>query len=213
MIKNNKKTIIICALVMLIPVIAGVILWPQLSDQLPTHWNFKGEVDGYSSKAFAVFGLNGMLFVFFVICVLATCIDPKNANISKKTFTLVVGIMPLISVYSNAIVLTAGLGKEPNVMFWVKMLLAIIFIVLGNYVPKMKQSYTVGIKLPWTLDSEENWNKTHRFAGRIMVVGGFVFLADVFLGFLNSVGAFLIVICLIVLAPTAYSLIYYLRSR
>ena len=212
MIRENKRIIIICALVMLIPVIAGLLLWSKLPDQLITHWNMAGEADGYSSKTFVIFGLNGILYAMFGICLFATQADPKNKNISKKSFMLCVGIVPIISVFANAVTLGAGLGKEINVMLFMKLLISIIFIVIGNFIPKMRQSYTIGIKLPWTLNSEENWNKTHRFAGRIWVICGLVLLTDAFAGFLPIAGIIAIFVIMI-FVPFVYSYLYYLKEK
>ena len=93
----------------------------------------------------------------------------------------------------------------------VPMLLGVIFIIIGNYLPKTKQTYTVGIRLPWTLDNEDNWNKTHRFAGFVWVVGG----VAVFASSLTELRVWIISIsiALMVIAPTVYSLVYYKKSR
>ena len=84
-----------------------------------------------------------------------------------------------------------------------------IFIVIGNYFPKMKQSYTLGIKLPWTLESEENWYRTHRFAGYVFMAGGvFVMLA----GFLEMIWIAFVTLLVVSALPTLYSYILYKKG-
>lgn len=87
-------------------------------------------------------------------------------------------------------------------------LVGVVFIIIGNYLPKCRQSYTVGIKLPWTLDSEENWNRTHRMAGGLWMAGGAVLMLLSLLGQI-SVFIFLPVVLVMTLVPTVYSYLLY----
>ena len=89
MIKKNLKVLIITSILTLLPVLAGIILWNQLPEQMPTHWNAVGEVDGWSSKPFAVFGLPLIMVAAQWLCVLATTTDPKRKNHSEKIYHLV----------------------------------------------------------------------------------------------------------------------------
>ena len=86
--------------------------------------------------------------------------------------------------------------------------LGAVFIIIGNYLPKCKQNYTIGIKIPWTLNSEENWNRTHRFAGWLWTFSGIVVMLT---GFFGGFWIFFIVVLLMVLIPFAYS--YMLHRR
>jgi len=88
-------------------------------------------------------------------------------------------------------------------------LIGIVIVICGNYLPKSRQNYTVGIKLPWTLHSETNWNKTHRFAGFLWVAGGLVILVSAFLPVKNIQ---LVVIALLVIAPFLYSYFEYKKE-
>lgn len=212
MIKENKKTIIICALIMFIPVLAGILLWNKLPEQIPTHWNAVGEVDQYSNKAFAIFGLNAILYATFAICIFGTASDPKRNNISKKMINICLGIIPVISLFTNGFTIGWALGIEISVLFVVRILIGITFIIIGNYMPKTSQSYTVGIKIPWTLNSEDNWKRTHRFAGKVWVLIGLLILLDAFINVIPF-EIELILIVLVAIIPMAYSYIYYLRNE
>lgn len=205
MIKENKKKLILTSIIILLPIVIGMILWNKLPDKLPTHWNSAGEIDGWSSKAFAVFGLPGFLFAVHWVCVLASSADPKKQNIEGKVLNIVLWICPIISVLGAVLMYGAALGMEFRVEKIIPLLVGVVFIVIGNYLPKCKQSYTMGIKLPWTLNDEENWNRTHRLGGKLWVACGVVIILSMFLPNKFMVVIFLSVVAVAVFVPTVYS--------
>ena len=209
MIKNNWKLMVITSIVILLPILAGVILWDQLPEQIPSHWNAVGEVDGWSSKPFAVFGMPLILLAFQWICALGTGADPKKRNHSAKIQQLVLWIIPVISALLHVIVYAVALGKEVRVEAVMPVFIGLVLAVVGNYLPKCKQNYTIGIKIPWTLNSEENWNRTHRFAGRLWLVCG---IALMLTGFFGGFWIFLPIVLLMVLAPMIYSYILHRKG-
>lgn len=202
MIKKHLKTLIITSIVILLPMLVGVILWDKLPEQIPTHWNIDGEVDGWSSKAFAVFGLSGILLAAQWLCTLGTAADPKKANHSDKMLHLVLWVTPFLSVVLFSITYATALGHAMPIERIMPALLGLVFAIIGNYLPKCKQNYTIGIKIPWTLNSEENWTRTHRFAGRVFFVCGLIILLTAFFGGFLIFGAIALVM---VLAPIIYS--------
>ena len=205
MLKKYRKTLIVATIVILLPVLAGVILWNKLPEQFPIHFNAAGEVDGWSSKAFGVFGLPLILVAFQWLCGLGSLkLDPKAENLESKVFSLVLWIIPVLSVVLNALVYCTALGMDMNVQIIMPLLIGLLMVIIGNWLPKCKHSYTLGIKLPWTLADETNWNRTHRFAGPIWVVCGLVIMLCGLIG-----GAFLWVMVaafvVMIAAPTVYS--------
>ena len=210
MIKKNLPKLIITSLIILIPIVIGLILWDKLPDQVPMHWNAQGEVDGYGTKFQAVFLIPLVLVAFQWICVLGTSFDPKKQNINDKMVTLVLWIIPIISLLCNSMVFATALGHKVNVEIIMPLFMGALFVVIGNYMPKCKQSYTVGIKLPWTLDNEENWNKTHRLAGFLWVIGGVIIMATAFLG---AFWLFFIVLIPMVVIPFVYSYLLYKKTK
>ncbi len=210
MIKKNLPKLIITSLVTLIPVVVGLILWDKLPDQVPVHWNINGEVDDYATKTQAVFAMPLVLVAFQWICVLGTSLDPKKQNVNDKMFTLVLWIIPVISLLCNSMVYATALGHKISVEIIMPLFMGALFVVIGNYLPKCKQSYTVGIKLPWTLDDEENWNKTHRLAGFLWVISGIVIMATAFLGVF---WIFFVLLIPMVIIPFVYSYILYKKNK
>ena len=208
--KVNKKRLILTSLICLIPIVAGAILYRRLPETMATHWNLSGEPDGWSSRAFAVFGLPGILLAVNLFLPFALRTDPKRENMSEALVSVAVWTIPVLSLLCCGMTLARGLGYTVQVEFWVPLFMGVLFIVIGNYMPKTKQSYTMGIRLPWTLNSEENWNRTHRLAGFLWVLGGLSFIAMSFIGW--SLAGLLIPLTVMVLVPTAYSYLLYRKG-
>jgi len=202
---KNKKLLVITSLVTLFPMLAGILLWNRLLDKIPIHWNSAGEIDGWGSKPFAVFGLTLIIFACQWLCILASLADPKNKNQGMKPIKLVLWICPVMSIWASTMIYTAAMGVELSMELLMPVLMGVLFIIVGNYLPKCKQNYTIGIKIPWTLDSEENWNQTHRMAGRLWVIGGILMIFAVFLPNKFMVAAMVIVLLVMVTVPMIYS--------
>jgi len=205
---KNNRMIVLTALLCLVPIAFGLILWDALPDPMPTHFGPDNQPDGWSSKPFAVFGLPLIIMALHLACVFGTRSDPKYANISGKIMGLVLWICPAISILCGGLMYAVALGHELNVGLYLMLLIGVVFVVAGNYLPKSRQNYTVGIKIPWTLSDVENWNATHRFAGRLWMAAGVVILAT---AWLEQVWVFLPIVVLMVIAPVAYSYLFYRR--
>lgn len=212
MMKQNKKQIFASSFVVLLPMLVGLCLWQYLPEQIPTHWNFSGEIDGWSSKGFGVFGLTGIILVAHLICILATAADPKHNNVSGKMLTLVYWICPVVSVFASAVSFATAFGAEIRMDVYPIVLVGVLFVVMGNWLPKCKPNYTVGIKLPWTIHSEDNWMRTHRMAGPVWIAGGFITLISSFLGKYGWI-ILTFVTVLLVAIPTVYSFLLYRRTE
>lgn len=210
MIKKHIKTIIITSVLTLTPMLVGIILWNKLPQLLPTHFDINNNPDSYSSKAFVVFGMPFIMLAMHIVCIFATKLDPKNKNYSDKVFTLILYIIPAVSLIMCAMIYPVALGKEIRVGFIVCLFLGLLFTVTGNYLPKCKPSYTVGIKLPWTLEDSENWTKTHSLAGKIWVVGGLIIMA---MAFTENPVILFTVLFVMVLVPTVYSYILFKNKK
>lgn len=177
----------------------------KMPDVLPTHYNFAGEVDKYSSKFSALIGLNLIMLGLQIFCYKITNLDPKKENQGEKILKIVLFIIPIFTLGITLITIARGLGKEVNVVDITSIMIGILFILLGNYFPKAKRNYTIGIKIPWTLDSDYNWNKTHRFAGYLWSIGGILIIFTSFLsGFYGEYFIFAIVLAVVII-PIIYS--------
>jgi uncharacterized membrane protein len=88
--------------------------------------------------------------------------------------------------------------------------MGLMFMVIGNLLPKCKRNRSIGIKVPWALADDENWNKTHRFAGKVWVLGGAVMMASAVLG---SFVLFFVISLLMCIVPTLYSYLFYRKNK
>lgn len=209
--KKHKLLIIVTALICLLPILVGVILWNRLPEQIPTHWGVNGEVDSWSSKPLAVFFFPCLMAGIHLLCVFFSQFDPKHTEQPKQMLNLVLWICPVISLLMNSVIYCVAMGYHLlNMPMIVSCIVGLMFIIIGNYLPKCRQSYTMGIKLPWTLSDEGNWNATHRVGGWVWMVCGVVILATAFLGIFWIVLGVLLVATIV---PTVYSYVYYRKHK
>jgi len=152
----------------------GLYVYPDLPARVPTHWNIKGEIDGWSSKTFAVWFFPFLnLGIYFMMLVLPN-IDPRRENYKRfaGVYNLIRIALQIFLAFIYLFTLYAAFGYEIKVDFFVRFSVSLLFLILGNYMGKIKHNYFVGIKTPWALANEEVWIKTHRFAGPLWVGAG-----------------------------------------
>ena len=210
---KNKKYWLITSAVTLLPVLLGLALWNKLPDRLPTHFGIDGAADGWSGKGFAVFGIPAMWLTFHLIVWGVTRLDRQNRGHNEKVLNLVGLTFPAMSILFSVLLYTRALDTELNLSMLLFPLLGLMFIAIGNWMPKIRQNSTLGIKIKWTLYNEENWNKTHRFAGFVWVIGGVLFCL---MGFVpGETLVFLLPLEVILLAcvPTVYSWLLSKKQR
>ena len=202
---KNKKFWLVTSAVTLLPILAGLLLWDRLPDKLPTHFSIDGTADGWSGKGFAVFGLPLMFLAFQGIICGATLLDKQNQGHNRKVLDLVGLIFPAMSVFFSLVIYSRGMGVELDFARYLFLLLGLLFLLMGNWLPKIRQNATLGIKLKWTLYNEENWNRTHRFGGWCWCLGGIVFCAMGFLPEQALVWLLPANLILLIVLPTVYS--------
>lgn len=206
MIRQHKKMFVFTSIITLLPILIGLLLWKQLPDSLATHFGADNQPDGYCSKAFAVFGLPIILLLFHFLCVAVTNIDPKAKNINQKIFRVVLWICPLVSLVVCNTIYLFNLGYQLNIEFLCGLLVGVLYLILGNFIPKIKPNYSIGIRVPWALFDSDNWYHTHRFGGKCMVISGIVMILTS--PFQNI--WILLVLCIIpCILPVIYSYLYY----
>ena len=210
MIKKHLKTLIVTSLLTLLPIIFGIIYWDVLPEEIATHFGSDGAADDFSSKAFVVFGMPFIMLGFHLFCFFATNLDPKKKNISDTMMKLVLWIIPCITILVTTLSYSHALGKAVKAGSWIALFMGVLFIIIGNYLPKCKQSYTMGIKLPWTLYSEDNWNKTHRLGGKLWVAAGVIMMLT---SYFENIFIMLSIIFIAVVVPTVYSYMLFAKEK
>lgn len=170
----------------LVSLVAHLGVYPQLPDVVPTHWDVGGEVDGWAPKAQSLL-IDVLPLVLLALLRVVPSLDPKG-HAYLRSGRVYEGFTVLITVFIAAMTWL----PEATVFGWlpqgmstglvVPVLLGVIFVAMGNYMPRIRQNYTFGIKTPWTLDSPENWRKTQRVGGVWFIVTGIAFIAAGLLG-------------------------------
>jgi len=200
----TKKEILPILLIAII-FIVSFILYPQLPDKIPSHWNSRGEIDAWSSKNFTVFFYPGLTLGIYLLMLFIPLIDPLRKNYSKFTNiyfgirTALVSFFILLYLYT----LWIASGGELNINYFMIPLISLLFIVLGIFMPKIKKNYFVGIRTPWTIHSEKVWNETHKLAGKLFIGAGLISFAGLF------VIDYAIVIFLVAILSAAFGSVIY----
>ena len=169
--------------------------------------------DSISSKAFTVFVLPAILTGVNLLCLIITPLDPRMQDQNKKAKNLIFWIIPIISFTACSIFYAIAMGKTMNLPLLLTLMIGILFLIMGNYMPKVKQNSMLGLKISWTLLNEENWNKTHRFAGKVWVIGGLVILLAILLPDTWLFPVLMAATLAMVLAPAVYSYRIYKKHK
>ena len=209
--KTNKKTLILTSVVMLLPILIGILLWNKLPDSMAVHFNFDNEADGYREKWFAVIIVPFILLAVHLIMAMIIAADPRKKNISSKVYGINIWILPSLSLALTVVIYVYNLGIHFNISLFLGIFLGITYIILGNYMPKTRQNYTIGCLLPWTYANEENWNKTNRLAGVINIIIGILVIINAAMGMFDIFYSLLMAVIIGYLIPLGYS--YFLHAK
>ena len=207
------KTLIITSVICLLPIVLGVVLYDRLPDLIAVHFDFAGNPDSWAPKALVVFGLPVFLCLLNIICNVSTRkYGGENQSMLVKFCRWLVAIISIVIV---PITLFKALGADIPIQIIAPVLVGVVLVVIGNYSPKTKQNPVAGIRISWTLESEENWRRTHRFAGYLWMIGGFVLIVTAFLMYYGLAyiwaAVFFGVIIAMIAGPILYS--YYLHRK
>jgi len=194
--------------------ISGVVLYPQLPSKLPTHWNIYGQIDSYMPKNIAIWLIPGLILLMIVGFQIMPALDPKKEK--YKLFRQEWEIIQLIFVgffsYLHGIILYLSLNPTKNIRPLMFIGFGTLFILLGNYLSKVRQNYFLGIKTPWALSDEDNWNKTHRFASWCFVIAGVIILFEAYFIWLAPVVVFASIFSAAII-PTVYSYLIFKNKK
>ena len=203
-IKINKKLVVFTSILILLPSLVCCVFWNQLPEEIPTHFNLLGQADGYNHKMSAIFGLPILMLLMHWLLLFIMIKDPKSSNISSKIQVLIYWIIPFVSCLSMISIYGESLGYSMMSGLLAQIFMGVLMIVIGNYLPKTRKNYIIGIRLPWTLESDKNWRKTHRLAGKIWVLGGLLLFLNSFVQ-IYVYWVFFLTLLLVVLMPGVYS--------
>jgi uncharacterized membrane protein len=161
--KFKQIHIIIILLLILISFAGSLYYYNSLPEQIPTHWNAQGEINGYSSKSFSAFFLPMLEIILAIIFIAIPLIEPNKKNVKKfiKQYNIFAIIMIGFFAYLHWLTLLIAQGYYINFIQFFMPAFGILFYFIGIMTKHAKQNYMIGIRTPWTLASEEVWDKTH----------------------------------------------------
>jgi uncharacterized membrane protein len=154
--------------------IASAVVYPRLPERIPTHWNLAGQPDDWSNRIWGAWVLPIFLFGMWALVQVLPRIDPRGANYAKfgGAFEGIIVSVMLFMLALHLVTLRASLGYPVQMQRVMPIGVGVLFIVIGNLLPRARPNWFVGIRTPWTLSSDRVWEKTHRFGGRVFVAGG-----------------------------------------
>lgn len=209
---NRRRLIVFSAVVVAAMVALGAYAWIQLPPgaEVPIHWGPDGTVDGYASKTVGLLLLPLTTAGVAILLAFIPRFEPRRVNLERsgKAYGAIwLGVVTLMAGI-QVIVVATTLGATPNMSRLMLVGIGALYLVIGNYLPKVRPNYMMGIRTPWTLTSDLAWDRTHRVGGRLFVVEGLVFIA---LGVVGVAPEFLavaivggIVVLLVVLFAYSY---------
>ena len=173
-VKISWKSELWSIIVLIIAAVSSVYFYLNFPEKVASHWNFQGQVDGYSSRGFGAFFFVGLLVFIYVLFLVLPYFDPKKERYAE--FAKVYGLFRnLILTVMAIIYLMTGvynLGYPINMGITTAFIIGLMMIAIGNYMGKIKKNWFLGIRTPWTLSSEDVWNKTHRVGGWLFMLFG-----------------------------------------
>lgn len=208
--KINMKILIITSIVCLLPIILGMLVYSELPEQVAIHWGIDNNPNGYFSKPAFVFGMPIMMLALQIFCCIVSDISDKNPEANKKAVTVYKWIIPILTVVLYIITIMVALGSNLDIRKIVMIILGIVFIVSGNYMPKLRADYFMNMKAFWVKNRDEKLvNKAARITGYMLIISGFLCITSILFKPLVSV----IVIILSILATILIYLYVFCKSR
>jgi uncharacterized membrane protein len=159
---------------------APIVVYDQLPAQLPIHWGLDGEINGWMAKPWGAFLTPLTSAVVVALCVLVPSMSPSGYSMDRfqRIYPTLVAAVAGLLLSVTLLLLMAALGTRIAIARHVLSLLGVLFLVIGNYLGKLTRNFFVGIRTPWTLASDIVWERTHRLAAPLFVIGGLCHLND-----------------------------------
>ncbi|KFN14494.1 MULTISPECIES: SdpI family protein [Bacillus] len=190
------------------------ISWPYLPDTIAIHWS-GGTADGFSSKLTGMMSMVGIMIGCYVFLNVLQKIDPKKENYEKfsKALMMINNSLLVVLFIGNIDIITNGLGYKLFINRVPELLVGILFLIIGNYLPQCKPNFFVGMRNPWTLSNEEVWRKTHRFSGKVFVALGLMMMVSIVVPAEWRSYMMLTMILIAVVLTNGYSYILYKKEQ
>jgi len=214
-IKPTIKSEIFSLAILAISIAASFYFYAHFPARVITHWDFAGQANGWSGRTFAAFFFPALLIGIYLLFLVLPYLDPKKDRYAEfaRVYTIFRNFIVFFMAIIYFIASLANLGFKFDVGTWVSAAVGLLFIIMGNYMGKLKPNWFVGIRTPWTMSSETVWNKTHRFGGKVFMLGGLIMIIISFAPFTWRLPLFIADIIVLLFGTVVYSYIAYLQEK
>lgn len=191
------------------------VVYPLLPERIPTHWNFRGEVDGWSGRLWGSLLAPVVSAGIWVLLPVLRRVDPRRRNYDRfeSTFWLLVNLLVVFFAGIHVLTLGVALGWAIDMTRTILVIVGLMFAVLGNYLPRLRSNWWMGIRTPWTLESDAVWRSTHRLAGYTFVIGGLATAVSALLPSPIAIGLAMAAMMTAAVVPAIYSYVAFQRER
>lgn len=198
----------------LLMVIANIIFYGYLPANIPIHWNIYGQIDSYMAKNIGIWLMPIISIVMVIFFKYIPSFDPKKSKykLFQKEWNIMQTAILGFLVYMHFLMLYFAVYPGANFMNIFFVGFGTFFVLIGNYMSKIRQNYFIGVRTPWTLDNEDNWNKTHRYASWCFVITGIITIIEAFVLWLPAVIIFSSII-ISAIFPILYSFLLYKKKE
>jgi uncharacterized membrane protein len=214
-LKPTIKSEIFSWVLIIIAGVSSVYFYQHFPARVISHWNFAGQPDGWSGRGVGAFSIPAVLLGIYFLFLVIPYLDPRKERYVEfvKPYNIFRNIILLIMTIVYFVASLNNIGFNLDVGAWISSVIGILFIVLGNYLGKIKPNWFVGIRTPWTLSSEVVWNKTHRFGGKVFVVSGIILILTNLSPLSWRLPLLIINITILLFGTIIYSYIAYLAEK
>ncbi|MDD5254132.1 MAG: SdpI family protein [Candidatus Nanoarchaeia archaeon] len=208
---NNKTKIIGCLILIALMVVFGIFLYDKLPDKVPSHFNAKGEVDGYSSRTASIIMMPILTLVLLGFFLLIPKIEVFKENLKSfiKQYYGFIIVFTLFMFILHITLLLRAIGYNINMADFITFLIALLFGYIGLIMQKFKRNFFVGIRTPWTLSNDVVWKKTHELGSKTFVINSLILLLSLFLSSGLAMWVLIVSVLLNVIILVVYSYVIY----
>jgi uncharacterized membrane protein len=206
----KRNYLLIAALVIAATLIVTVVLYPDLPNRIPAHWNFRGEIDRYGDK-WEIFLMPSVMVVIVLLFAALPWLSPRRFEVGafRSTYLYIMLLLIVFFAYLHALTLWVAFSRPLDMNRALLIAAFLTLTLLGNVLGRVRRNFFIGVRTPWTLASEKVWDATHRFAARAFVLAGLLGLLSMIVS--SSALAGMIILGAALLASVFYSLVYYKR--
>jgi uncharacterized membrane protein len=214
-LKLTIKSEVFSLLLVVISIAASFYFYAHFPDRVITHWDFAGQPNGWSNRTFAAFFFPGLLLAIYLVLAFIPRLDPRKERYAEfaKTYDIFRNFILLVLTIVYFVASLVNIGFNLNVGSWVSFVIGLLFIILGNYLGKLKRNWFVGIRTPWTMSSETVWNKTHRFGGKAFILAGLLMILTGFAPLAWRLPLFVAAIIILLVGTIGYSYLAYRQEK